>query len=178
MEQKKNPKSKMESVGGSSEPPTLLQKIGKSCKVVSVMPETKKITKESKKAPVKASKAVADKKVAKVEKVVLSGSFAIIETGGKQYRVAEGDTIKIEAIKGEMVVGSPVVFDKVLLIDNGTDSTDVGTPYIAGAKVSGTLVQIGRNAKVIVIKYKQKSRYLKKNGHRQPFFGVKIEKIG
>lgn len=155
-----------------------LQKIWKSCKVVSVMAETKKVTKISKKAPAKASKTVADKKVVKAPKIVSNGSFAIIETGGKQYRVTEGDTIKIEAIKGEMKVGSAVVFDKVLLVDNGTDSTDVGTPYIAGAKVSGTLVQIGRNAKVIVIKYKQKSRYLKKNGHRQPFFGVKIEKIG
>lgn len=143
------------------------------------MPAIKKTTKkEVKKAPSVSAKATTDKKVVKAEKVVLSSSFAIIETGGKQYRVAEGDTIKIEAIKGEMEVGSPVVFDKVLLIDNGTDSTDVGTPYIAGAKVSGTIVQIGRNAKVIVIKYKQKSRYLKKNGHRQPFFGVKIEKIG
>lgn len=104
-------------------------------------------------------------------------SFAIIETGGKQYRVAVGDTIKIEAIKGELKEGDPVIFDKVLLIDNGTDSTDIGTPYIDGAKVSGTLVKIGRNAKVIVIKYKQKSRYFKKNGHRQPFFEVKIEKI-
>lgn len=142
------------------------------------MSETKKVTKESKKEVKKAPSASAKATADKAEKVVLNSSFAIIETGGKQYRVAEGDTIKIEAIKGEMKVGSPVVFDKVLLIDNGADSTDVGTPYIAGAKVSGTLVQIGRNAKVIVIKYKQKSRYLKKNGHRQPFFGVKIEKIG
>ncbi|OHA93907.1 MAG: 50S ribosomal protein L21 [Candidatus Zambryskibacteria bacterium RIFCSPHIGHO2_02_FULL_38_22] len=115
-----------------------------------------------------------------------NGSFAVIETGGKQYRVVVGDTIKIEKIlaqteKGgndDMKEGDAVVFDKVLLIDNGTDSTDIGTPYISGAKVSGTLLEIGRNAKVIVIKYKQKSRYFKKNGHRQPFFKVKIHKIG
>lgn len=124
------------------------------------------------------------KKAIKTEPVN-SSSFAIIETGGKQYRVAVGDTIKIEKVivrteggkNGEIKMGDPVVFDKVLLIDNGTDSTDIGTPYIQNAKVSGTLVEIGRNAKVVVIKYKQKSRYFKKNGHRQPFFKVKIDKI-
>ncbi|MFA6270372.1 MAG: 50S ribosomal protein L21 [Candidatus Paceibacterota bacterium] len=120
---------------------------------------------------------MADKKVVKAEKVVPNGSFAVVETGGKQYRVAVGETIKVEAINGELKEGDAVVFDKVLLIDNGTDSTDIGTPYIAGAKVTGTLVEIGRNAKVIVIKYKQKSRYFKKNGHRQPFFAVRIDKI-
>ncbi|MEK7669555.1 MAG: 50S ribosomal protein L21 [Patescibacteria group bacterium] len=101
----------------------------------------------------------------------------MIETGGKQYRVVVGDVIQIEKLNDNLKEGDAVVFDKVLLIDNGTDSTDIGTPYIAGAKVSGTLTEIGRNAKVTVIKYKQKSRYLKKNGHRQPFFAVKIEKI-
>ncbi len=113
------------------------------------------------------------KKEAKTE----SNSFAIIETGGKQYRVAVGDTIKIEKVKSDINVGDVVNFDKVLLIDNGTDSTDIGTPYLEGANVSGTLVEIGRNAKVMVIKYKQKSRYFKRNGHRQPFFKVKIDKI-
>lgn len=103
--------------------------------------------------------------------------FAVIQTGGKQYKIAAGDTIKIEKIKGDLKVGEQVIFDKVLLIDNGKDATDIGTPYIDGAKVSGTLVEIGRNAKVTVIKYKQKSRYFKKNGHRQPYFKVKIEKI-
>jgi large subunit ribosomal protein L21 len=145
------------------------------------MAEIREIKKESKKSLPKAPKAV---KIAKVPKKTQSGGFAIIETGGKQYRVAVGDTIKIEKIKEVASAkaaapkeGDAVVFDKVLLIDNGTDSTDIGTPYIEGAKVSATLVEIGRNAKVIVIKYKQKSRYFKKNGHRQPFFKVKIDKI-
>lgn len=131
------------------------------------------------------AKATADKKESKPKtkkvaktKPVNNGSFAIIETGGKQYRVAVGDTIKIEKVNGKMKEGDSVVFDKVLLIDNGSDSTDIGTPYISGAKVSGTLVEIGRNAKVMIIKYKQKSRYFKRNGHRQPFFKVKIDKIG
>jgi len=126
-----------------------------------------------KKVPTKVSKPA---KVAK-ETAEKSGAFAVIETGGKQYRVALGDSIKIEKITGEYKEGDAVVFDKVLLVDNGTDVTNIGTPYISGAKVSGTLVEIGRAPKVIVLKYKQKSRYFKKNGHRQPFFKVKIEKI-
>lgn len=149
------------------------------------MAEGKETSKKAKKAAPKAVPAtpkatdgqVKAPKKAQVQKKTESGAFAIIETGGKQYRVTEGETIKIEAIKGEMKVGSPVVFDKVLLADNGADATDIGTPYITGAKVSGTLVEIGRNAKVIVLKYKQKSRYHKKNGHRQPFFKVQITKI-
>jgi large subunit ribosomal protein L21 len=106
------------------------------------------------------------------------GSFAIIETGGKQYRVSEGDVIKIEKVSDEAKEGDSLKFDKVLLVDNGKDLTQVGTPYLSGASVKGTLVEIGRNKKIIVLKYKQKSRYLKRNGHRQPFFKVKIEKIG
>ncbi len=110
-----------------------------------------------------------------------NGGFAIIETGGKQYRVSVGDSIKIEKINspagGGYKEGDQVVFDKVLLVDNGNDVTDIGTPYISGAKVSGTLSLIGKNPKVTTIKYKQKSRYFKKIGHRQPFFKVRIEKI-
>jgi len=128
--------------------------------------------KKSEKKTTKPAKAKA------VETEKLNGSFAVIETGGKQYRVSAGEAIKIEKIKDkEYKEGDSVVFDKVLLVDNGTDSTDIGTPYLDGAKVSGTLVEIGRNPKITVIKYKQKSRYFKKNGHRQPFFKVKIDKI-
>lgn len=106
-------------------------------------------------------------------------SFAIIETGGKQYRVSVGDSIKIEKFKDkEYKIGDSIIFDKVLLVDNDQDLTEVGTPYLTGAKVSATLLEISRHPKVIVIKYKQKSRYFKKNGHRQPFFKVQIEKIG
>ena len=149
------------------------------------MAEIREIKKESKKDAVKASKPKKVAKTVETETVEQNGSFAVIETGGKQYRVAVGDVIKVEKILNKTETGTidnikegdAVVFDKVLLIDNGVDSTDVGTPHIEGAKVVGTLVEIGRNAKVIVIKYKQKSRYFKKNGHRQPFFKVKIEKI-
>ncbi len=100
--------------------------------------------------------------------------FAVIQTGGKQYKVAVGDIVKIEKLIGDYKEGDKVVFDKVLLVDNGTDTT-IGTPFISGAKVTGSITKIGRSAKVNVIKYKQKSKYFKKNGHRQPYFEVKIE---
>ena len=100
--------------------------------------------------------------------------FAVIQTGGKQYKVKVGDEIKIEKILGDHKEGDKVVFDKVLLVDNGKDTT-VGTPYISNAKVNATITKIGRLPKVDVIKYKQKSKYFKKNGHKQPYFQVKIE---
>ena len=106
----------------------------------------------------------------------MAKEFAIIQTGGKQYSVSVGQEIKIEKLTGEHKEGDSVVFDKVMLVDNGTDTT-IGTPYITGAKVKATIAKIGRAAKINVIKYKQKSRYFKKNGHRQPFFQVKIDSL-
>jgi len=139
------------------------------------MPETKKVTKK-----VKTEVKTKVKKVAKeINELAKHGAFAILETGGKQYRVIVGEIIKVEKLKDmEYKVGDSIIFDKVLLVDNGNDLTEVGTPYLDGAKVSATLIEIGRSPKVIVIKFKQKSRYFKKNGHRQPYFKVKIEKIG
>ena len=102
--------------------------------------------------------------------------FAVIQTGGKQYKVSVGESLTIEKILGSFKVGDKITFDKVLLVDNGKDTT-IGTPYISGAKVEATLSEIGRAAKVLVVKYKQKSRYLKRNGHRQPFFKVKIDSL-
>lgn len=99
--------------------------------------------------------------------------FAIIETGGKQYMVSEGDTVKIEKISGDFKTGDKVTFENVLMVDNGSDTT-IGAPYIKGAKVQGEVKTIGRAKKVTVIKYKAKSNYFKKRGHRQPFFEVKI----
>jgi large subunit ribosomal protein L21 len=111
----------------------------------------------------------------------LAMEFAVIQTGGKQYTVSKGDTISIEKLaaqKGkEYKEGDAVVFDKVLLVDDGKDTT-IGTPYIAKAAVKGTIAEIGRSAKVLVVKYKQKSRSgWKRNGHRQPFFKVKIDSL-
>lgn len=102
-------------------------------------------------------------------------TYAVIETGGKQYGVIAGDTIKIERLPGKSV-GDAVVFDKVLLVDDGSAAT-IGAPYIVGASVSGTIVKEGRAPKVMVVKYKQKSRYMKRNGHRQPFVEVSITAI-
>lgn len=102
--------------------------------------------------------------------------FAVIETGGKQYKVKAGDTITIEIMGGEFKKGDKITFDKVLLMDNGFDTT-LGAPFISGAKVAGTLEAIGRAQKINVIKYKQKSRYFKNNGHRQPFFKIKIDSL-
>jgi len=102
--------------------------------------------------------------------------FAVIHTGGKQYKVSAGGFVSIEKITGTYKKGDKLTFDKVLLVDDGKDTT-IGTPYIKGAKVEAEIVEIGRTRKVMVVKYKQKSRYLKRNGHRQPFFKVKITSI-
>ena len=108
--------------------------------------------------------------------MAMEKEFAIIETGGKQYMVSEGDTVKIEKISGEFKTGDSVTFDKVLLVDNGQDTT-IGEPYIKGAKVSAEIKRIDRAKKINVIKYKAKSNYFKKRGHRQPFFEVKITSL-
>ena len=105
--------------------------------------------------------------------------FAVIKTGGKQYKVSVGTLVDIEKIITtgiEYKKGDNLSFDKVLLVDDGKNTT-IGTPYIKGAKVDAEIVEIGRARKVLVMKYKQKSRYLKRNGHRQPFFKVKITSI-
>ena len=99
--------------------------------------------------------------------------YAIIATGGKQYKVAEGDIIKVEKLGAE--AGATVTFDQVLVVNNG--ELVVGNPTVANANVSATVVEEGKNKKVIVYRYKRKSGYHKKNGHRQPFTKVKIEKI-
>jgi large subunit ribosomal protein L21 len=99
--------------------------------------------------------------------------YAIIATGGKQYKVAEGDIIKVEKLGAE--AGATVTFDQVLAVNNG--KLVVGNPTVAKANVSATVVEEGKNKKVIVYRYKSKTGYHKKNGHRQPYTKVKIEKI-
>lgn len=99
--------------------------------------------------------------------------FAVIKTGGKQYIAREGETLFIEKIEGKE--GDTVTFDTVLMSDNG--SAQVGTPAVSGAKVTATVVEQGRAEKVIVVHYLQKSRYHKKNGHRQPYTKVLIKKV-
>jgi large subunit ribosomal protein L21 len=98
--------------------------------------------------------------------------YAIIATGGKQYKVSEGDVIKVEKLAGE--AGDAVTFDQVVAISD--DTLKVGDE-VAKATVSATVMEQGRDKKVIVYKYKRKTGYHKKNGHRQSFTRVKIEKI-
>lgn len=138
---------------------------------------TKAATTKSSSVKTTASEAKPTVKTAPKKAVKTSpDEFAVIATGGKQYRVSVGDIITIEKFKEESKRGDVVSFDQVLLLDNGTDTT-IGAPYIAGAKVAGEVAMVGRAPKVIVIKYKQKSRYMKKNGHRQPYIKVKINAI-
>ena len=98
---------------------------------------------------------------------------AIIATGGKQYKVSEGDIITIEKLGVE--AGEKVTFDQVLVV--GGDDLKVGDPTVNGASVEASVVKEGRGKKVIVYKYKRKTGYHKKNGHRQAVTQVKIEKI-
>ena len=102
--------------------------------------------------------------------------FAVIETGGKQYKVSKGDVIKIEKLSDENKVGDKITFDKVLLIDDGKD-TKIGSPYIEKATVSAIFEEEGKGKKIHIIKFKSKSNYSKKIGHRQLYNKVKIEKI-
>lgn len=102
-------------------------------------------------------------------------AFAIVQTGGKQYKVEEGQTLSIEHIPGKKA-GDSLTLDNVLLVDDGKKTT-VGKPHISGVKVEATIAEAGRARKVVVIKYKAKSRYFKKRGHRQPFLKIKINSI-
>lgn len=100
--------------------------------------------------------------------------YAVIETGGKQYRVQEGDVLTIERLNVE--AGDKVEFDKVLVLAKEGD-LKVGAPYVEGAKVFGEVVENGKGQKVIIYKYKAKKDYRKKQGHRQPYTMVKIESL-
>lgn len=100
--------------------------------------------------------------------------YAIIETGGKQYRVEEGKAIFVEKLNVEE--GSKVTFDRVLFVSKDGD-VKVGSPVVEGAKVEGLAEQHGRGKKVVIFKFKAKKNYRKKKGHRQPFTKVRIESI-
>ena len=100
--------------------------------------------------------------------------YAVVETGGKQYKVAEGDVIFVEKLG--LAEGDAVTFDKVIAVGNG-EGLKVGAPYVDGATVSGKVAEEGKAKKVIVFKYKPKKGYAKKQGHRQPYTKVVIEKI-
>lgn len=100
--------------------------------------------------------------------------FAIIETGGKQYKVSPGQKLRVEKLDAKE--GAGFSFDKVLLRVDG-EKVEIGTPYISGAKVEAKILLHGRDKKKIVFRYHPKTRYKKKKGHRQQFTEVKIEKV-
>ena len=100
--------------------------------------------------------------------------YAITKTGGKQYRVSEGDVITIEKL--DVAAEGTVSFDEVVTVVKDGD-VKVGTPLVDGAKVTGTVLEHGKAKKILVFKYKAKSNYRRRQGHRQPFTKVRIEKI-
>ncbi|HHV46928.1 MAG TPA: 50S ribosomal protein L21 [Tissierellia bacterium] len=100
--------------------------------------------------------------------------YAVIETGGKQYRVQEGDIVRVEKLDVEE--GEKVGLSKVLLISK-EDGVVIGKPYIEGARVEATVLEHGKGKKIVIFKYKPKKNYRKKQGHRQPYTKIKIEKI-
>jgi large subunit ribosomal protein L21 len=102
--------------------------------------------------------------------------YAVIRTGGKQYRVAPGDTVRIERLPGE--VGSPVEFTEVLLTGGGDGAVRVGTPLVDGARVHGQIVAHGRDRKVLVFKKKRRKNYRRRRGHRQEVTTVRVTEIG
>jgi large subunit ribosomal protein L21 len=101
--------------------------------------------------------------------------YAIVNTGGKQYKIRQGDILRIEKIPGEL--GSPVSFDRVLMFSDG-ENIRIGQPVLDDVAVNGHIVEQGKSKKIIVFKYKRRKRYRRKQGHRQPFTTIKIDSIG
>lgn len=97
--------------------------------------------------------------------------YAIIASGGKQYKVSPGDVIQVETL--DAAVGSVVDFDKVLMWVDG-DNVKIGTPYLSDTKVSGEVVEHGRGEKINIIKFRRRKHYMKRQGHRQDYTAVKI----
>ncbi|HAO20610.1 MAG TPA: 50S ribosomal protein L21 [Desulfobacteraceae bacterium] len=100
--------------------------------------------------------------------------YAVINSGGKQYRVEQGNTVRLERLPGD--VGSSVSFDRVLLFSDG-QNVKIGQPLVEGVMVRGRIVEQDRSKKIIVFKYKRRKRYRRKQGHRQYYTAVKIDSI-
>jgi large subunit ribosomal protein L21 len=100
--------------------------------------------------------------------------YAVVKSGGKQYKVKEGETFRVEKLPGE--VGAEITFDDVLLFSDG-ETVQIGTPRLENITVKGTVVEQGRARKIIVFKYKRRKRYRRKQGHRQPYTAVKVDNI-
>ncbi len=100
--------------------------------------------------------------------------YAVVSTGGKQYKVQQGETLRIEKIPGE--VGAKVTFDRVLMVADG-ENVRVGQPIVEKAAVTASIVEQDKAKKILVFKYKRRKRYRRKNGHRQPFTAIRIDGI-
>jgi large subunit ribosomal protein L21 len=100
--------------------------------------------------------------------------YAVVATGGKQYKVQQGDVLRVEKLAGD--VGAEVAFDKVLMFSDG-ENVQIGQPIVEGAVVKGHIIEQGKSKKVIVFKYKRRKRYRRKQGHRQPYTAVRIDAI-
>ena len=100
--------------------------------------------------------------------------YAVVNTGGKQYKVQKGETLRIEKIPGE--VGSSVTFDKVLMVADG-ENIRVGQPVLENVVVQAQIVEQDKAKKILIFKYKRRKRYRRKNGHRQPFTAIRIDGI-
>ena len=100
--------------------------------------------------------------------------YAVIQTGGKQYRVAPGDTIRVEKLAGE--AGDSINFEQILLVSDG-DDVKIGQPVVESATVAGEIVEHGRGEKLIVYKFMRRKDYRRKNGHRQSYTAVKINEV-
>jgi large subunit ribosomal protein L21 len=101
--------------------------------------------------------------------------YAVIATGGKQYKVQEGEILRVEKLDGE--VGAPISFDQVLMVSDG-ETVQVGAPVLESMAVRGQIVEQGKAKKILVFKYKRRKRYRRKQGHRQPFTAIRIDAIG
>ena len=101
--------------------------------------------------------------------------YAVIKTGGKQYRVREGDVVRVEKLAGEQ--GDTIRFDEVLMIGEGAD-VKVGSPYVSGTQVSATVLGHGRGDKIKIVKFKRRKNYLRRKGHRQAYTELEITAIG
>ena len=100
--------------------------------------------------------------------------YAVVKTGGKQYRVQEGDVLRVEKLSGD--VGAEIAFDDVLLFSDG-ENLRVGTPILDNVAVTGRIVEQGKAPKILVFKYKRRKRYRRKQGHRQPYTAIQIDSI-
>ncbi len=106
---------------------------------------------------------------------VWSSMYAVIKTGGKQYKVAEGSILRVEKLEADP--GGEVTFDQVLMFGDGNGNVKVGTPVVEGARVVAEVIEQGKGKKITVYKYKRRKNYHRKKGHRQPYTKIKIKKI-